>query len=65
MIPVGYDPARLGCTAAGCQTQDTRTLCGRFGRRCESHSPWRSLADAGLDGPAYRTWRQYSAGRAS
>lgn len=35
----GYNPAHLGCTADGCGTQDTTTLDGLHGRRCEAHAP--------------------------
>lgn len=31
--------ASNGCTAAGCGTQDTVTLDGHHGRRCQAHPP--------------------------
>lgn len=43
----GYDPARSGCTAEDCGTQDTEFLDPKFGRRCAAHPPWRAHAAAG------------------
>lgn len=45
--PIGYDPAKVGCTAEGCGSQQTETLTGHFGRRCAAHAPWLELAKAG------------------
>lgn len=64
-VLTGYDPARFGCTASGCSTQSTETLCGRFGRRCRTHSPWATLAEQGKDGAAYWTLRAFTSGRAA
>lgn len=62
-LPANYSPAANGCTYSGCASQETLTLCGRFGRRCDEHAPWRTLADEGADGAAYRAWKQFTAGR--
>lgn len=64
-MTTGYDPSKGGCTAPGCRTQDTRTLCGRFGRRCAVHSPWATLAAQGADGLAYWSLRAFTSGRAA
>jgi hypothetical protein len=37
--PTGYSPAWEGCTAPGCGTQETSTVDGVHGRRCDKHPP--------------------------
>jgi hypothetical protein len=38
-IPIKYSPVSADCTYPDCATQDTATLDGRHGRRCEAHAP--------------------------
>ena len=65
--PLGYNPAKLGCSAPGCGSQDTATLDGYNGRRCEAHPPqppWLSLADAGRFRDAFHALRTHLTARA-